>query len=103
MPEKSPDEIDHYITREQAAGIALAAAKEASRQTLSETFALLGVNLSDFESMQSFREDLDFARRARRASETAGHRAWTTVVSIVAAAVAIGLWEYIRILLGKGS
>lgn len=102
MSEAEQPDSSRYITRDEAAAIALAAAKEASRQTLSEAFAMLGVNLADFESMQNFREDLDWARRARRVSEATGHRAWTTIVSIAAGAIAIGLWEYIRILLGKG-
>lgn len=91
-----PTEFARYMTREEASSIALAAAKEASRQTLNETFGMLGVNLSDFESMQRFRDDLEWARRARKVSEMTGKRAWTTIISLVSGAVAVGLVEWVR-------
>lgn len=98
----APHEHDHgFITRTDASNIALAAAKEAARQTLSETFGMLGVNIADFESMQKFRDDLEWARHARQLSERTGHRAWTAVVTVAASGVAIGLWEYVRVLFSK--
>lgn len=85
-----------FITRQEASDIALVAAKEAARQTLSETFGMLGVNLANFDSMQSFRDDLEWARRARTLSQQTRARVWTTVVGVAAATFAIGVWEYIR-------
>lgn len=96
-----PDQRGHFITREEASSIALAAAKEAVRETLTETFAMLGVNLANFDSMQAFRDDIEWARRGRKISELTGRRIWTTLVAIGASAVAIGLWETIKNLLGK--
>lgn len=101
MSSSDPDGRLKYITREEASDIALVAAKEASRQTLNETFGMLGVNLANFESMQSFRDDLEWARRGRHISERTGARAWTALVTVAAGGFAIGLWEYIRMLIGR--
>lgn len=101
MTSHEPDGRLQFITREEASQIALAAAKEAVRETMAETFGILGVNVADFESMQKFRDDLEWARRARHLSERTGHRAWTTIVTVAASGVAIALWEYVRILFGK--
>lgn len=83
----------------QMSDIALAAAKEGSRQTLNEVFALLGVNLSDFEDVKAFREDIEFVRRIRSGGSKLGAKFVLTVVSVVAATVAISSWEYIKTLL----
>lgn len=97
-----PHEHDHgFINKTEASNIALAAAKEAARQTLSETFGMLGVNIADFESMQKFRDDLEWARHARELSQRTGHRAWTAIVTVAASGLAIAIWEYIRTMIGK--
>lgn len=84
------------ISKDDLSNIALAAAKEASRQTISETFALLGVNVSNFDDMKKFREDLEFMRSVRSGASKLGARFVLTIVSIVAGAVAIASWEYIK-------
>lgn len=86
-------------THDMLSNIALAAAKEASRQTISETFSLFGVNVANFESMQEFKEDVEFVRRYRKISQLTGRKAWTTVVSLASAGVAIALWEWIKTLI----
>ena len=88
-----------FITREEASNIALAAAKEAARQTLNETFGMLGVNLANFDDMQKFRDDLTWVRRYRSLSDGAGRRAAMTIISVVSAGVAISLWEWIKSLI----
>lgn len=97
------------FTRDELSDIALAAAKEGSRQTLNEIFALLGVNLSNFEDMKAFREDLEFVRTIRQyrediefahalrsGSKRIGGRFVITVVTVLASAIAIGAWEFIK-------
>lgn len=100
------------FTRDELSDIALAAAKEGSRQTLNEIFALLGVNLMNFEDVKSFREELDFARTMklyredlefahalRTSSKKIGAKFVLTIVTVVAGAVAIGAWEYVKAIL----
>lgn len=84
------------ITREEASNIALAAAKEATRQTLNESFALFGVNLMNFNDVKAFREDLEFVRSMRSGATTIGAKFVLTAVTILAGAVAISSWEYIK-------
>lgn len=87
------------ISREEAANIALAAAKEATRTCLNETFALLGVNLSNFESVEQFRQDVEWLRRVRKVSEAGKSRAWMTVISIASAGLAVAAWESVKALI----
>lgn len=96
-------------SREELADIALAAAKEAVRQTLNETFAHLGVNLMNFEDVKEFRQDmemvrtlrpyrddLEFARALRLGSKRVGSKFVITLVTVLASAIAIGAWEFIK-------
>lgn len=87
------------FTQKELSDIALAAAKEAARQTISETFALLGVNVSNFDSMQGLRDDLAFLRHTRVGAGRMGAKFVLTIVSVIAGAVAIGAWEYLKFLL----
>ena len=91
-----PDSRLVFITREEASQIALAAAKEAARTIQNETFALLGINLSNFDSMEALRDDLEWARRGRMLSQATGAKIWTTIVGIGAAGIALAVWEAIH-------
>lgn len=84
------------MTESRDADIALAAAKEAVRQCMNETFALLGVNLSNFDDVKKFREDIEFVRSLRTGATKVGAKFVLTVVSIIAGAIAIGAWETIK-------
>lgn len=97
------------FTRDELSDIALAAAKEGSRQTLNELFSLLGVNLMNFDDVKAFREDLEFlrtirpyrddlefARALRSGSKKIGGRFVITIVTVLASAIAIGAWEFIK-------
>lgn len=72
--------------------VALAAAKEATRQTIVEMFAMLGVNAANLEEMQKLRDDIQFARRLRMGSTKVG----ATFVMTIAGAAAIGIWEFLK-------
>lgn len=102
MTEKADDPRRNFITREESSDIALAAAKEASRQVVNDVFALLGVNLANFDSVQAFRDDIEWARRSRKISEMTGKRIWTTIVGIASAGIAVTLWEWAHALFHKG-
>lgn len=83
-------------SRDELPDVALAAAKEAARQAINETFALLGVNVADFNSMQELRDDLAFVRRTRTSAVRIGARFVLSIVSLASGAIAIGAWEYIK-------
>lgn len=85
--------MGEFVTPEQAQNIALAAAKEGVRQAQAELFALLGVNIANSEAVEIFREDLKFAHALRTRSAALGARFVMTMVSIIASAIAIALWE----------
>jgi hypothetical protein len=93
MASSDDDPRLNFITRQEASEIALAAAKEGSRQTANEIWAMFGVNTGNFDSMQAFRSDLEWLRRGRRLSELTGNRIWTTIVALGAGGIAIALWE----------
>ena len=97
MPYAGPKKSKRSIARKK-----LAAAKEASRQVVNDVFALLGVNLANFDSVQAFRDDIEWARRSRKISEMTGKRIWTTIVGIASAGIAVTLWEWAHALFHKG-
>lgn len=84
------------ISREEASNIALAAAKEATREVMTETFALLGINISNFEDIKKLRDDLELLHSLRSGASKIGAKFVLTIVSIIAGAVAIGAWEYLK-------
>ena len=96
MTNQTEDTRRNFITREESSDIALAAAKEAARQTINDVFALLGVNLANFDSVQAFRDDIEWARRSRKISEMTGKRIWTTLVGVASAGTAVALWEWVH-------
>jgi hypothetical protein len=84
------------MDRDRDSDLALASAKEAVRQMQSETFGLLGIDLANREDLRQFRQDLEFIRAWRTGAHTVGARFVLTLVSIVAGAIAIGAWEFIK-------
>jgi hypothetical protein len=80
-------------TPTEAERIALAAAKEASRQTVNELFSDLGISVDNREQVGELREDLLWVRRLRTGSRTAGTRFMMTLVTVAAGAIAVSLWE----------
>lgn len=90
------DEADRMITRAEASDIALAAAKEAVREVLTETFAILGVNLANFNDLQELRKTLEHAARSRKRAERGYDRLVSTVIGIFAGAVLLALWVGFR-------
>lgn len=90
----SPDR--RYITHEECKDIAAAAAEEGSTIVLKRTFALLGVDLDDFESVQEFRGDLQWVKSGRRLSKTVTGKSVSSVVGVITIGVLVGLYDYVR-------
>lgn len=84
------------LTRKEMSDIALAAAKEAVRQSEERMFAMLGYNVADLNDMKQLREDLEFAHTLRVGSKAAGARAALTLISIISSAIIIAAWEWLK-------
>jgi alkanesulfonate monooxygenase SsuD/methylene tetrahydromethanopterin reductase-like flavin-dependent oxidoreductase (luciferase family) len=80
-------------TPTDAERIALAAAKEASRQTIAELFNTFGINITNMDEASEFRKDVQWIRRMRVGSSRAGSTFFFTFISAIAGAFAIGVWE----------
>ena len=73
--------------------------EEAVDEAVRKTFALFGVDVDDVESVNSFRDDLRFGRKLRRAAD----HGFFAVVGIVATGAVIALWTGILTIAGKGT
>lgn len=82
--------------RSRDANLALAAAKEAVRECMTEQYALLGIDLANKDDLRQFRQDLEFMRTLRTGAHTIGAKFVLTVVSVIAGAIAIGAWEFVK-------
>jgi hypothetical protein len=101
MSDAEDDAHGRFVTREELSAIALVAAKEAVRQTMNETFGMFGVNLANFESIQEFRDTIEWARTGRNISRLTGNRLWTGFVAIIGGGVILGFWEGLKLLITK--
>lgn len=87
---------DRFITHDEASAIAEDAADKGSMTALKRTFALLGVDLDDFESVQEFRGDLQWVKSGRRLSKTITGKSISSVVGVVSIGILIGLYDYLK-------
>jgi len=87
------------FTRQEAADIALAAAKEAVRQQEERMFGLLGFNIANLDDMKQMRQDLEFAHSLRIKTSQAGAKVLLTIVGALTTAAVIGAWEGIKTML----
>lgn len=85
------------ITRSQATEIA----KEAAHETVKQTFALMGVDVHDFKSMETFRDDLDWVRRYRRLSESVGSKVIITFTTVISGGFLTAMWLFLQDLIKK--
>lgn len=89
-------ERGHFITRAEARDIASEAAEEGSTKALKRTFALLGVDLDDFESVAEFRGDLQWVKSGRRMSKAAGSKAGSSIIGVTAIGIAVAIFDWSR-------
>lgn len=64
------------------------ACQTAADQAVKKVFAILGVDVDRPESVESFREDLRFGRKLRKAADRSMLAFW----AVLASAVAVALW-----------
>lgn len=92
---------DRFITRDEAEEIASKAAEEGSHKAIKQTFALLGVDMDEFESVQDFRGDLQWIKSGRRVSKALGTKAGTSILGVFALSLGVYLFDLAkRIFLG---
>jgi hypothetical protein len=96
----------------EAERIAITAAKLAVTDALNELFASFGIERGNFQSMESFKDDikflrslrrrdgvwhdLDFVRNVRQGSISAGRRFGFALIVIAAGAFAVGLGSAVK-------
>lgn len=110
--EKILDGYRDRIPTTEAERIAITAAKLAVTDVMSEMFVLFGIDRGNAQSIESFREDLAFARTLRKRKDigkdldflasirdgavTAGKRAALITLSIVVVAFVMGVGQALR-------
>lgn len=93
---KPADMSDRFITRAEARDIAAEAAEEGSNKAIKQTFALLGVDLDEFESVQDLRGDLQWVKSGRRMSRVVGTKAGSSVVGLITISVLVAVGDALR-------
>lgn len=107
---------DRYTTRAEVEGIATMAAKAAANETVTRLFAVLGVNIANFDSVEKLRDDLDFIRALRSdpqelkelrldleflrsirvsTKKATGRFVWT-IVTVMATAIAVAILAWAK-------
>ena len=71
-------------------------AEEAAEKAVRETFLLLGVDVDDHESIESFREDISFSRGMRKRAEQGVDVFFKLVFASVATAIISAVWKYLH-------
>lgn len=87
------------LSSKQAADVALAAAKEAVRETQAAFFALLGVNIGDAKEMAKFAADIEFLRAMHSNAGAVGRRAMMFIVTAFLGAMVLAIAAGLRVLL----
>lgn len=95
-PHDSRDPGPENQARRELHDIADLAAAKAARSVTHETFRLLGVDIDNQDSLNSFRSDLVYANRLRKTSERAQLAALGIIVSVVVGAALAALWTGIK-------
>jgi len=71
-------------------------ATQAAKEAVHGTFSVLGVDMSDQDHINAFRQDLMFARKSRRMQEKVGGRALMTIVALFTGGFVYAGWDYIK-------
>lgn len=87
---------DDCITREEAEAIADRSAEKGSHIAIKQTFALLGVDIDDFESVQAFRGDLQWVKSGRRLSKSIGTKTGSSILGVFAIGVGVALFDMVK-------
>lgn len=84
------------VNHAEAVGIAEAAAKE----TVRETFRLLGVDIDDQQSVNSFRADLTHSHRTRKLAEKGVLALVWSIIAGGGGGILFLLWDGIKVAFG---
>lgn len=74
------------------------ACQDAADRAVKKVFAILGVNVENPESVESFREDLRFGRKLRQAAD----HGFLAFMGVLVIAIGAALWAGIVSKLGTG-
>lgn len=69
-------------------------AEEAAERAVRDTFRLIGVDVDDHASVESFREDISFSRGMRKRAEQGVEVFFKLIMASVATAVVSAVWKY---------
>ena len=69
--------------------------EKSTEEALNKTFALLGVDTTDFDHVQEFRDSLAWVRKYRVVSEKVGSHVILTMLTILSGGVATAIWAYV--------
>lgn len=76
-------------------------AEEAAEKAVRETFFLLGVDIDDIDSVNSFREDLQFGRKLRLKAEEGTNQFFKVVIGVLIAGFLWAVESKVHHLIGK--
>jgi len=83
-------QVTGSLHRDEASGIALAAARTAVQENSAKLFSLLGYDIANSKDVSRLRADLDFMDSMRRRSESVG-KAMSNAIAIAVALFILGL------------
>lgn len=84
------------VSRVELEGIALAAARTAVQELQTSFMATLGLNISNSEDVKEFQATIRFAESLKNGSAKIGARVVMTAITVIAGAVAISSWEFVK-------
>jgi len=89
------------LDKQQLSNMALAAAKEAVRETHAELFSLLGINIANFDDVKRFRANLEFLESLHSGTAKMGARAMFAFMTMMVGAIGLAVWLGIKAALAK--
>lgn len=70
--------------------------KVATEETIVETFKVMGIDVTDFDHLNDFRENQNWVKRYRRVSEKVGSRIIVTITTIMTTGFLAAIWAYVQ-------
>ena len=71
-------------------------AKEASKTTIEETFKLLGIDVTNFDEIRRFNENMNWVAKYRKVSESIGSKIIVTVTTVVTGGLLVAFWAFLQ-------
>ena len=106
MSEQDKADMRAFVSRavEEAVGAAAvieqeqikSSVKGATKEAISETFKVMGIDVNDFDHINDFRENQSWVKKYRRACETIGSRILITITTVVTGGIIAAIWAYIQ-------